>query len=120
MPHNSLKSLDAEKETGTDSKDGNRELLDSGSDSSRTDQAPPARDVHGFRWVLVVISLISATFLWGLDGTITADIQATFVRDFHSIEKLAYNSVGFFLGAAAVVLTWYATRCLWRYISLCG
>lgn len=67
----------------------------------------PARNVHGMKWVLVVASLISATFLWGLDGTITADMQATFVRDFNSIDKLAYNSVAFFLGAAACVLTWY-------------
>lgn len=66
----------------------------------------PVRDVHGWKWVLVVISLCSATFLWGLDGTITADIQATFVREFQSIDKLAYCSVAFFLGAAAVVLTW--------------
>ncbi|SMR53099.1 unnamed protein product [Zymoseptoria tritici ST99CH_1E4] len=66
----------------------------------------PARNVHGMKWVLVVASLISATFLWGLDGTITADMQATFVRDFNSIDKLAYNSVAFFLGAAACVLTW--------------
>jgi hypothetical protein len=67
---------------------------------------PPARTVHGVRWLLVVASLISATFLWGLDGTIVADIQATFVEEFHAIDKLAWNSVSFFLGAAATVLSW--------------
>ncbi|EME47191.1 hypothetical protein DOTSEDRAFT_124412 [Dothistroma septosporum NZE10] len=66
----------------------------------------PPRDIHGIKWTLVVISLISVTFLWGLDGTITADMQVTFVRQFHSIDKLAYNSTAFFLGAAATVLTW--------------
>ncbi|KJY00742.1 hypothetical protein TI39_contig314g00004 [Zymoseptoria brevis] len=76
------------------------------SDSSVEGNDSPARNVHGMKWVLVVASLISATFLWGLDGTITADMQATFVRDFNSIDKLAYNSVAFFLGAAACVLTW--------------
>ncbi|KAJ4301929.1 hypothetical protein N0V90_004025 [Kalmusia sp. IMI 367209] len=78
---------------------------DAKSSEDATNTAPP-RDVHGVRWVLVVLSLISVTFLWGLDGTIVADTQATFVRDFHSIEKLAYNSVAFFLGAAATVLSW--------------
>lgn len=73
------------------------------------DSSPP-RDVHGAQWVLVVLSLISVTFLWGLDGTIVADIQATFVRQFHSIEKLAYNSVAFFLGAAATVLSWLVSH----------
>lgn len=65
-----------------------------------------ARSVHGGRWLLVVVSLISATFLWGLDGTIVADIQATFVEEFQAIDKLAWNSVAFFLGAAATVLSW--------------
>ncbi|KAH9816995.1 putative efflux pump antibiotic resistance protein [Teratosphaeria destructans] len=74
-----------------------------------TPQSP--RDVHGVKWFLVVISLILTTFLWGLDGTITADIQATFVREFDSIDKLAYNSVAFFLGAAACVLSWGQLYC---------
>jgi hypothetical protein len=82
--------------------DDDTESLTSGAND--TEQSP--RDVHGIKWFLVVAGLISATFLWGLDGTITADMQATFVRDFNSIEKLAYNSVAFFLGAAACVLTW--------------
>ena len=63
--------------------------------------------MRGISWILVVISLISATFLWGLDGTIVADIQATFVNQFNAIDKLAWNSVAFFLGAAATVLSWY-------------
>ncbi|KAL1616726.1 hypothetical protein SLS56_011292 [Neofusicoccum ribis] len=56
-----------------------KEILESpGSPRSSTDESsPPPRDVHGVKWALVVISLISVTFLWGLDGTIVADIQAT-------------------------------------------
>ncbi|KAL9090491.1 MAG: hypothetical protein Q9165_005252 [Trypethelium subeluteriae] len=65
-----------------------------------------SRTIHGVSWLLVVVSLISATFLWGIDGTIVADIQATFVNQFHSLDRLAWNSVAFFLGAAATVLSW--------------
>jgi hypothetical protein len=86
------------------------ELEQSNAQAGTDDTNVAARDVHGIKWALVVASLISATFLWGLDGTITADMQATFVRDFNSIDKLAYNSVAFFLGAAACVLTWYAAE----------
>lgn len=68
--------------------------------------SPPTRTIHGVSWLFVVVSLISATFLWGLDGTIVADIQATFVQEFHATDKLAWNSVAFFLGAAATVLSW--------------
>ena len=85
-----------EIERSNDNSGDAENIMDSGS----------PRDIHGVQWILVVISLISVTFLWGLDGTIVADIQATFVRQFHSIEKLAYNSVAFFLGAAATVLSW--------------
>ena len=76
---------------------------------------------RGPSWFLVVVSLISATFLWGLDGTIVADIQATFISQFHAIDKLAWNSVAFYLGAAATVLSWYALDLamlnLWSHLN---
>lgn len=71
-----------------------------------TPTSQSTRKILGVRWFLVVVSLISATFLWGLDGTIVADIQATYVNEFDAIDKLAWNSVAFFLGAAATVLSW--------------
>lgn len=75
------------------------------SNNGNSSHGPDTRP-HGAGWILIVVSLISATFLWGLDGTIVADIQATFVEEFHAIDKLAWNSVAFFLGAAASVLSW--------------
>lgn len=95
-----------EKEHGPLASQKSREGLASQKSHESLRPQVPIRDVHGWKWVIVVISLCSATFLWGLDGTITADIQVTFVREFGSIEKLAYASVAFFLGAAATVLTW--------------
>jgi len=77
-----------------------------GSNPTMESGSPPTRTIHGASWLLVVASLISATFLWGLDGTIVADIQATFIEGFHATDKLAWNSVAFFLGAAATVLPW--------------
>ncbi|KAH8588273.1 putative efflux pump antibiotic resistance protein [Bisporella sp. PMI_857] len=67
--------------------------------------SPPTRTIRGVSWLLVIVSFISATFLWGLDSTIVANVQATFVERFHAINKLAWNSVSFFLGAAATVLS---------------
>ncbi|KAI9686082.1 MAG: hypothetical protein M1822_004065 [Bathelium mastoideum] len=76
------------------------------SPNNANDPSSPSARPHGFSWLLIVVSLISVTFLWGLDGTIVADIQATFVSQFHAIDKLAWNSVAFFLGASATVLSW--------------
>jgi hypothetical protein len=40
--------------------------------------AGPPRTVTGFVWVLVVIAILSSTFLFALDNTVVADVQ---VRD---------------------------------------
>lgn len=54
-----------------------KEQLDSRSshEHEQEAQSPPPREFHGVKWFIVVTSLISVTFLWGLDGTITADMQ---------------------------------------------
>lgn len=39
-----------------------------------TPEAPP-RDIDGWRWIVVVLAILSSTFLFALDNTIVADIQ---------------------------------------------
>ncbi|KAL8753098.1 MAG: hypothetical protein Q9184_005521 [Pyrenodesmia sp. 2 TL-2023] len=69
------------------------------------EQKPP-RDVHGVIWVLVVLSILSSTFLFALDNTIVADVQPAIVERFGSIEKLPWLSVAFLVSAAATNLVW--------------
>ncbi|KAF2764151.1 putative major facilitator superfamily transporter [Teratosphaeria nubilosa] len=113
--HETLRSKSVSTEEGQMGSLTAKHSLSASTDESQKhttkDTTSSPRDVHGIKWFLVVISLILTTFLWGLDGTITADIQATFVREFDSIDKLAYNSVAFFLGAAACVLSWGQLYC---------
>jgi hypothetical protein len=66
-------------------------------------QLPPAeeispRDVHGWKWALVVISILSSIFLFSLDNTIVADIQPAIIETFGEVNKLPWLSVGFLLG----------------------
>lgn len=69
--------------------------------------APPAaRDVHGIAWVAVVGSILSATFLYGLDQTIVANVQPAIVDRFDSLGQLSWVSVAFLLGAASSNLFW--------------
>ncbi|KAL8684593.1 MAG: hypothetical protein Q9224_006249, partial [Gallowayella concinna] len=68
-------------------------------------QKPP-RDVHGFLWILVVLSVLSSTFLFALDNTIVADVQPAIIERFHSIEKLPWLSVAFLVAAAGTNLVW--------------
>lgn len=68
-------------------------------------EAPP-RDIQGWKWSLVVLSILSSTFLFALDNTIVADIQPAIVLHFNDIGNLTWLSVSFLLGAAATNLLW--------------
>ena len=68
----------------------------------------PLRNITGMKWALVVLSILSSTFLFSLDNTIVADVQPTIVRDFDSLDKLTWLPVAFLLGAAGTNLFWYS------------
>ena len=72
--------------------------------------APP-RPVKGVLWVLVVVAILSSTFLFSLDNTVVADVQPTIVRQFGSVNKLAWLSVGYLLGSTTTNLLWYVQVC---------
>ena len=63
-----------------------------------------ARDIHGVQWVLVCISLYISALLYGLDTTIAADVQASVVATFGSVEQLTWLGSGFPLGSVAIIL----------------
>ncbi|KAL9597752.1 MAG: hypothetical protein Q9219_004946 [cf. Caloplaca sp. 3 TL-2023] len=71
-----------------------------------TQEEKPPRDVHGFVWVLIVLSILSSTFLFALDNTIVADVQPAIVERFGSISKLPWLSVAFLVSAAGTNLVW--------------
>ncbi|MCJ1411563.1 hypothetical protein MMC19_005653 [Ptychographa xylographoides] len=63
-----------------------------------------ARTIHGFQWFLVCISLYLSAFMYGLDTTIAADVQAAVVSTFGNVEQLTWMGAGFPLGSVATVL----------------
>lgn len=73
-------------------------------------QAPPqygqARNMKGYTWVLVVMSILSSTFLFALDNTIVADVQPKILQRLGEVDKLPWVSVSFALGAVSVNLVW--------------
>ncbi|TVY18176.1 Efflux pump [Lachnellula arida] len=84
-------------------------------------EAPVAHMVTGFSWVLVVISILTSTFLFGLDNTIVADVQPAIVNQFNSVNRLPWLSVAFQMGAASTTLFWgqMYSQCnaKWLYIT---
>ncbi|KAH6695438.1 major facilitator superfamily domain-containing protein [Plectosphaerella plurivora] len=95
---------------------------DAGAASIEADSKSP-RSIHGIRWFLVVISILSSIFLYALDNTVVADITPTAVNTFGDAFKLPWLSVGFTLGGVAAVLPFGKLYGLfdakWLYIISC-
>lgn len=62
------------------------------------------RQVTGFRWFLVCVAIFSGNILYGLDTTISADIQASVSETFNNVTQLGWLGVGFALGSAVTIL----------------
>ncbi|KAI9682290.1 MAG: hypothetical protein M1817_000344 [Caeruleum heppii] len=77
-------------------------------EKAESPEAPtgPPRQIQGFVWALVVIAILSSTFLFALDNTIVADVQPAIIESFGNIGKLPWLSVAFLLGAIATNLIW--------------
>lgn len=66
----------------------------------------PPRDITGWKWAVASGAMLFSIFLYALDGTIVAVIQATIVTEFDALGDLAWNNVGFLMGATATVMFW--------------
>ena len=68
----------------------------------------PAADVLdrpvGWKWASAIVALYSTALLYGLDTTISADVQPAIITSFGSIGKIAWIGAGFPLGSIAVIL----------------
>lgn len=99
-PNNQLQ--DPEKQQLERTHDPNTQQ-DQPSDSS--DSTPkPSRTITGTRWFLICIAIFSANFLYGLDTTIAADIQAAVSGEFDNVSQLGWLGVGFGLGSTVAIL----------------
>jgi MFS family permease len=74
-------------------------------ETETADEVPP-RDITGWKWAIVVLAILSSTFLFALDNTIVADVQPVIVTHFNDVGKLSWLSVSFLIGAAATNLVW--------------
>lgn len=65
---------------------------------------PPPRALSGVRWFVVVLAILSSTFLFALDNTVVADVQAQIVVQFDAVDRLAWLSVAFVMAAVSTNL----------------
>ncbi|KAL9056708.1 MAG: hypothetical protein Q9162_002777 [Coniocarpon cinnabarinum] len=85
---------DLEKDAGSSDHSGAGEKL------TRSETNRPSK----YSWALCTAGLFLGAFLYGLDTTIAADVQASVYEDFLNIEKLAWVGVGFPMGSVGVIL----------------
>ncbi|KAJ5222075.1 uncharacterized protein N7469_010962 [Penicillium citrinum] len=57
-------------------------------------------------WVLIVLTILSSTFLFSLDNTIVADIQSPIVERLGEVGKMSWLGVAFVLSGSATIITW--------------
>lgn len=95
-----------EKKTENASTDASVNEFDNEKQAERVEEERPPREIGGWQWAVVVLAILSSTFLFALDNTIVADIQPVIVTHFDSVGKLTWLSVAFLIGAAATNLVW--------------
>ncbi|KAH8807460.1 major facilitator superfamily domain-containing protein [Xylogone sp. PMI_703] len=66
----------------------------------------PVRAVSGWRWALMVSSILSSTFLYALDNTIVADVEGKIVDTFGQIQKLSWLPIAFLVVCVATNSIW--------------
>lgn len=93
--------------SGTTSISGGDTQIDNEKNLAKQLEEQPARNLHGIKWALVVISILWATFLFALDNTIVADVQPAIIETFGDISKLSWMAGAFLLGAASTNLIWW-------------
>ncbi|KAF3385247.1 Efflux pump roqT [Penicillium rolfsii] len=75
------------------------------SGSSLDSQHEEKRHITGFRVLgIVLISTLTAIFVYSLDNTIVANIAPKIVNKFDAVEDLPWLSVGFMIGGMAMIL----------------
>ncbi|MCJ1303209.1 hypothetical protein MMC08_006017 [Hypocenomyce scalaris] len=57
-------------------------------------------------WVLIIITVLSSTFLFSLDNTIVADIQPAVIKTLGEVDKLSWLGVAFVLASSSTITTW--------------
>jgi hypothetical protein len=66
----------------------------------------PDRKIRGLRWAIVIVAIISSTFLYSLDNTIMANIRPGIIESLGHIEMLPWMSVSYPLGEVGSCPFW--------------
>lgn len=75
-------------------------------DDHRVEDVVLARKITGLKWAVVVLAIISSTFLYALDNTIMANIRPGIIKSLGHIELLPWITVAYPLGEVGSCPFW--------------
>ncbi|KAK9416092.1 putative MFS drug efflux transporter protein [Seiridium unicorne] len=78
----------------------------------KEDEASGPRAVHGWKWAAAAASLYTGALIYGLGGTIAADIQSPFIEQFDNVESLTWIGTAFPLGSVAALYAIFDLKAL--------
>lgn len=65
------------------------------------------RKITGITWVVVVLAVLSSTFLYALDNTIMANVRPNIIASFDRIDMLPWLSISYPMGEIGSNPLWY-------------
>lgn len=76
------------------------------------------RQLAGLSWLLVILAVISPTFLYALDNTVMANVRPSIIDRFGHIQSLTWLSVSYPLGELGANPLWFVTHSLLLWWTL--
>jgi hypothetical protein len=78
--------------------------LESGPVSTLPPEFFQERKYKGWRWFFICVGFYTSSLLYGIDNTVTANVQGPIVATFGEVQNLFFVTIGFTLGGTAMNL----------------
>jgi hypothetical protein len=85
----------------------NLQKLDQDSLPTLDGEISDERKITGIAWVVVVLAVLSSTFLYALDNTIMANVRPNIIASFDRIDMLPWLSISYPMGEIGSNPLWY-------------
>jgi hypothetical protein len=76
------------------------------------------RKLRGLPWFLVIMAVLSPTFLYALDNTVMANVRPSIIDTFGELDMITWLSVAYPMGELGANPLWYVLgKCTPPYVS---
>ncbi|KAK8115496.1 efflux pump antibiotic resistance protein [Apiospora sp. TS-2023a] len=84
-----------------------REAIEPELQAPNSDNPKANRNIRGLRWALIVLAVLSSTFLYALDNTVTANVRPAIIQTFgNQVEMLTWLSISYPMGEVGTNPLW--------------